>query len=257
MHWTVPRIWEGGECWIIGGGPSIPEQFGVPDDVIEDVIAQRSTPSVYSPYMSAIHDRHVIGVNAAYLIGDWIDIIFFGDNRFFLAHREGLSKHPGLKVSCNSRTHSCCRDVHYLPHDRGHPRGISTEPRFVSWNANSGAAAISMAVHLGVRRIVLLGFDMRTGTYGQHWHNAYRGMRVRRTHGKGKGQIVVPRKLPFDRHLRGFPIIARDAKRLGVEIVNASPDSAIKEFPKCTVQEILQKDNELLMQNCEKGQKKT
>ncbi len=239
MKWTVPRIWEGGECWIIGGGPSIPEQFGVPDDVIKDVIAQRSLPSVYSPYMSAIHDRHVIGINAAYLIGDWIDIIFFGDNKFFMAHCEGLSEHPGLKVTCNSKTNSRCRDIHYLPHDRKRTKGISTSPKLVSWNSNSGAAAISMAVYLGVRRIVLLGFDMQVGVHGQHWHNAYRGMRVHRTHGKQRGQLVVAKKLPFDRHLRGFPLIARDAKKLGIEIVNASPNSAIKEFPKCTVQEAL------------------
>lgn len=235
MHWTVPKIWEGGECWIIGGGPSIPEQFGVPDDVVKDVIAQRSTPSVYSPYMSAIHDRHVIGINAAYLIGDWIDIIFFGDNRFFLVHNEGLSEHPGLKVTCNSKTHSRCRTIHYLLHDRNHSRGISTGPKYVSWNSNSGAAAISMAVHLGVRRIVLLGFDMKTSAYGQHWHNAYQGMRPQT---KG-GRLMGAKKLPFDRHLRGFPMIANDAKRLGVEIVNASPKSVIKNFPKCTVQEAL------------------
>lgn len=235
MRWTAPKIWKGGECWIIGGGPSIPEQFGVPDDVIQDVIAQRSSPSVYSPYMSAIHDRHVIGINAAYLIGDWIDIIFFGDNKFFMTHQVGLTKHPGLKVTCNSKTNSRCRDIHYLLHDRKHPKGISTGPKYVSWNTNSGAAAISMAVYLGVRRIILLGFDMRTNAHGQHWHNAYKGMRPMTK----KGKVMSPKRLPFDRHLRGFPLIARDAKKLGIEIVNASPNSAIKEFSKCTVQEAL------------------
>lgn len=217
----------------------MPEQFGVPENMIEDVIAQRLPPSVYSPYMSVIHDRHVIGINAAYLIGDWIDIIFFGDNKFFLAHREKLFAHPGLKISCNSKTHSRCKEVHYLPHDGSHPKGITALPKCVSWNQNSGAAAISLAVHLGVRRIILLGFDMQIGKYGQHWHNVYRRMRVKRSHGKGKGEIVVARKLPFERHLRGFPMIAKDAKKMGVEIINASPESAIEQFPKMTVKQIL------------------
>ena len=241
MTWAVPKIWDGGECWIIGGGSSIPEQFGVPEELIKKVLDKDdpTSPSVYSPYMSAIHDHHVIGINAAYLIGDWIDIIFFGDNRFFLAHREGLSKHPGLKVTCNAKS-ARYQGVHHLGRCHQHPKGITGSRKHVSWNNNSGAAAISMAVHLGVRRIVLLGFDMQIGEFGQHWHNVYRGMYPRRAHGKGKGAIMVPKKLPFDRHLRGFPMIARDAKRLGVKIVNASPDSAIEQFPKYTVQELLQ-----------------
>lgn len=101
MIWQVPRMWEGGDVWIIGGGPSVPKQFGIPDEVVQDVIKGISPPSVYSPYMSFIHDKHVIGINVAYLIGNWIDIIFFGDIGFFLKHQQGLASFPGLKVSCH------------------------------------------------------------------------------------------------------------------------------------------------------------
>ena len=45
--------------------------------------------------------------------------------------------------------------------------------------------------------------------------------------------------MPFHRHLRGFPQIAKDAKQMGVEILNASPDSAIECFRKVTVKELL------------------
>jgi hypothetical protein len=39
--------------------------------------------------------------------------------------------------------------------------------------------------------------------------------------------------------MRGFKQIAIDAKNLGIEIINASPDSDIKEFRKVSVKELL------------------
>jgi hypothetical protein len=89
MTWQVPLMWEDSDVWIIGGGPSVTKQFGIPDEVVQSVVKGTSPPNVYSPYMSFLHDKHVIGINVAYLIGDWIDIVFFGDVGFFLKHQQG------------------------------------------------------------------------------------------------------------------------------------------------------------------------
>ena len=87
MVWSVPKLWEGGECWILGGGSSLAVQFGVPDEIIQKVLRKELPVSAYSPYMSAIHDKHVIAVNAAFLLGDWIDMLFWGDKRWYLTNR--------------------------------------------------------------------------------------------------------------------------------------------------------------------------
>jgi len=232
MMWRVPRMWDGGDVWIIGGGPSIPKQFGVPDDVIQKVIAGAS-PKIYSSYMSALHDKHVIGINVAYLLGDWIDMVFFGDGGFFMKHSVGLSKFPGLKVSCHPKAEKV-KWVKFVGRDGSHSRGISNSPSRVSWNGNSGAAAINVTAHAGAKRIILLGFDMRlSDTNYQHWHDLYG--RHKAGYKNKKGKI----NLPFTRHLRGFPQIASDAKKLGVEIINASPTSMINCFPKYSVNELL------------------
>jgi len=226
-------MWDGGDVWIIGGGPSVPEQFGIPGGVIRKVIEGSSPPSVYSPYMSYLHNKHVIGVNMAYRIGNWIDMMVFGDNGFFLKEQMYLAKFPGLKISCHpdSRSETWLK---YLGRDTEHPRGISSDPRKVSWNYNSGAVAINVAVHTGAKRIMLLGFDMKLSNNNiQHWHDLY---------GKGPAQLQDQkrlRKLPFDRQLIGFPVIAEDAKRMGVEIINVCPDSAINCFPKFTLKELI------------------
>lgn len=229
--WNVPRMWEGGDVWILGGGPSVTKQFGIPDSVVQKVVAGISPPSVYSSYMSGIHNKHVIGINVAYLIGDWIDVVFFGDVGFFLIHKERLAKFPGLKVCCHPSVEKH-NWVKYLLRDRNKSKGISNAVNTISWNNNSGASAISMAAHAGAKRIILVGFDMKlNGNNQQHWHDLY-----------GKGEIRGVRelqKLPFERHLRGFPEIARDARKLGIEILNASPTSAIDDFPKFSVKELL------------------
>ncbi|KKL82554.1 hypothetical protein LCGC14_1983580, partial [marine sediment metagenome] len=58
-------------------------------------------------------------------------------------------------------------------------------------------------------------------------------------YGTANRGVTDGRKLPFHRHLVGFSAIAQDAQKRGIEILNACPDSTIKEFPKLSVREIL------------------
>lgn len=234
MIWTVPRLWEDTTCWIVGGGTSVPQQFGVPLEVIQKVYEGRLSPLAYSDYMQPLHDQHVIGINNAYQLGAWIDILFFGDSHWYLLHRSKLVEWPGLKVCCDqkfaNRPRNKMEGIKFLERDKGKREGITSDPSKVSWNANSGAAAISLAYHLGVRRINLLGFDMTMDdkkTYS-HWHGSHMppGQRAKRSP-------------PFEKHLKAFPMIARDANDLGIEIYNLSPISKIDCFPKITLKEAL------------------
>ena len=234
MTWRVPQLWEGGECWILGGGPSLPRQFEVPDEVIQGVLEKKLPLSAYSPYMAPIHKKHVIGVNMAFKIGDWIDMVFWGDKRWYLTHRGEIADFRGLKVTCHpyfaNYKHNG-ENIKYITKDNNRPKGISSDPRKASWNANSGAAAISVAANMGETRSILIGFDMKLNAQGnQHNHGEY---------GSVNRGAKDPKKLPFYRHLAGFPVIARDAQKRGITIINACPDSAIKDFPKMTVSDIL------------------
>jgi hypothetical protein len=233
MKWIVPEIWKGGECWIIGGGPSIVEQFNIPKDVVKRVRAGELPLSAYSPYLSSIHDRHVIGVNVAFMIGNWIDVLFFGDGKFYLKHREAIDNFPNLKVTCSGNFGPKYKNIKYLARTGNNkPRGLTGDKGKVCWNRNSGAAAINMAVHTGVKRIILLGFDMKLDDEKrQHWHDVYnKGIRDGSTH---------PPRLPFNKHLIGFDAIKQDALNMGVDIINANPNSAIKQFYRCNVKELL------------------
>lgn len=230
MKWKVPKIWEGATCFIVGGGSSLPKQFGVPEEVIGNVISRRERPSAYSKYLKPLHNKHVIGVNNAYQIGSWIDALFFGDCSWYLVHKNSLSKWPGLKVTCcprfESRSKKESESIKFLKKD-SRRWGLSNNPSTVCWNSNSGAAAISLAVHFGAKRIVLLGFDMNMEGVTSHWHGS---------HGHPGDKVKKP---PFKRHLRGFPAIAEEAKQKGVEILNANLNSTIDVFQKVTLEDVL------------------
>jgi hypothetical protein len=232
--WCVPNIWEGGEAWIIGGGPSITEQFNIPKKIVQAVVEGTATPSAYSPYLAALHNKHIIGVNVAYKLGDWIDFVFFGDHSFFLREKRDLAAFAGTKVTIVPQCEKYSW-IKYVARDEKHRRGISPDPSKVSWNGNSGAAAISLAAHLGAKKIYLLGFDMKLGDNKvQHWHDLYH------RNDYLKSTPVDKIGLPFDRHLLGFPKIAEDAKRMKIKIINVCPDSAINDFPKVALSEVLQ-----------------
>jgi hypothetical protein len=234
VGWNVPQIWKGGDCWIIGGGPSLIQQFKIPEDVVEGVRKNKLPLSAYSPYMKAIHDKHVIGVNQAFRLGDWVDVMMFGDFKFYPKYRDELLKYPGIKVTCHNRfeNEKFGDNVKCVPRNNKKGEGLTWKGGQVSWNKNTGAAAINLAVHFGAKRIFLLGFDMQCINGHQHFHNLYfnkqqeRSRRDRNVH-------------PFGRHLRGFPKIAQDAKKMGVEIINVSTQSAIMCFPRVTLQEAL------------------
>jgi hypothetical protein len=230
MLWQVPKIWQDGEVWIIGGGPSIFKQFEIPEEVVQKVINKEASPEIYSPYMSSIHNKHVIGVNVAFKIGQWIDMVFFGDSSFLLRYEKGLAEFPGLVISCHPRVDRYGW-IKHTARDNNKRYGLTNNPKKVCWNGNSGGAAINLAVHTGVKRIVLLGFDMVLDeTKKQHWHSEY-PQRV------GKKNRPVP--LPFNRHLKGFPQIAKDARMMGIEILNCSGISAIKDFKRVNLKDLV------------------
>jgi len=235
MYWNIPKMWEGGEGWIIGGGPSMPLEFGVPENVIQSVLTKELPLSAYSPFLSLIHDRHVIGINAAFFLGTWVDAVFFGDGGFYRENKAVMDAFPKLKITSSPHLkNKNYQGLKFLQNNTRHSVGISQKPGTVSWNLNSGAASISLAYHFGVKKIYLLGFDMNLSLDGvQHWHRHYSRNSV-----SSKKERGAARKT-FARHLKGFTAIEQDAKRLGLEIINVSPNSKILNFERVKLSDVL------------------
>jgi hypothetical protein len=101
--------------------------------------------------------------------------------------------------------------------------GFSTDPSIIHYGSNSGFQAINLAMLFGARRILLVGFDMSSPNGKTHFfghHPSFRGQ---------------PRYESF------VGAYNDAAKRLqtGVEIINCTPGSALRCFPKADLIEAM------------------
>lgn len=210
IHWTVPDMWRGGECYVIGGGPSL-------GDVD----------------LSVLRGHRVIAVNMAYARCPFADVMVFGDEPFpMLAARAAekskilpLTHFGGLRVTKAERNLDSALKCLVVKQDKT-TMGISRDPSVSRWNHNSGGLAIQIARHLGVRRIILLGFDMRSNAKGQHnWHEHY---------GKRDHKFN-----PYKRFITALRQIAADLDAEGISCVNATPDTALDCFEVVPMESVL------------------
>jgi hypothetical protein len=100
------------------------------------------------------------------------------------------------------------------------------EPGVIGWGGNSGFHAINLAAQFGARRIVLVGYDM-TMKNGLHWHGA---------HPRG---LNNPTKGNVDRWRRAIDGGAPVLEAAGIEVINATPDSALQAYPFMPLEEAL------------------
>lgn len=205
----------------------------------ETVFVVGGGPSLLGMDLQPIHVCPVLGVNNAFELGLWVDVTFFGDKRWFEINKDRLLAHPSLVVTCNPWSmFTMMNRVKQLP--KAGRNGLYWKGQDkLCWNQNSGAAAINLAVLLGAKRIVLLGFDMKVdeakGYRGGHnWHAYHEQLNS------------VPRKQIYgDRFLDGFKRIKADLETMNselgteVEILNATPDSAMDLFPMVKLEEVL------------------
>lgn len=204
------RIWEGESAVCIGGGPSL---------TAEAVEATRGR-------------ARVVAVNDSYLIAPWADVCYFADSRWWQWHTDGIAKawpwakfephqvkrlfasFAGQKVSIENTGMLIADAEVAILHNRGSDK-LCEEQNGLNTGSNSGYQAINLCVLAGAKRILLLGYDMRFEAGRSHSHNGH------------------PLKMPeqvYSLYASRFDSMKPQLARLGVEIVNCSPGSAIKAF---------------------------
>jgi len=197
--WKPSRIWPDSQVFVIGGGPSLNDMDLTP-----------------------ILDKPVIGVNDAFKLGNWVDVCWFGDCRWYAWNKDLLNNFTGIIASC---TNCRCDHPRVLQVKRLEGSGIIVNQPAVRWNKSSGASAINLAAHLGAKQIVLVGFDMKQRDGQNNWHQNHKH---------------TPRPTIYQSlFLQPFDKIATDAQRLGIEVLNATPDTDLQVFRKIDLKEVL------------------
>ena len=202
--WPAPRLWPGETVACLGGGPSLTQA---------DVDRLRGR-------------ARVIAINDAWRLATWADVLYGCDWRWWLKHR-GVPGFAGLKVSLsNSHGHLVDYPEIRLLENTG-VDGLEVRASGLRTGRNGGYQAINLAVHLGARRILLLGYDMRAATDGRtHWFGDHADWPTRPS-------VYATAMLP---HFAGLAAALRDA---GVETINCTPGSVLTAFPMAEVETVL------------------
>ena len=191
-------------------------------------------PSLHGYNWDLLRNKRIIGINRAFEVVPWAEVIYFGDFKFFNEYRDkGLLESESMLITTNDKVlHH--KVINFI--DTG-MNGLDMEEGCLRVGKNSGHAAINLAVQLNAMRIILLGFDMSTEmaevtdiknkttrqiTGRTHWHSGY---------------VTSPNLLTYPTMLKHFPTLVEPLRRLGVEVLNASPNSKLNIFPKIPLEE--------------------
>ena len=102
------------------------------------------------------------------------------------------------------------------------PRGV------IGSGSNSGFQAINVAIHMGARKIILVGFDC-TLMKGAHWH------------GRHPPGLNNPTQAGVDAWRGHLDRQAKLLELVGVELIVASTISTLTAYPRMTFEEALRR----------------
>ena len=189
----VKPIWLDETVFIIGGGPSL-KGFN----------------------WSLLAGKKTIAINRAIQFYPKADALYFTDGRVYSWYKKDIDEFKGLKYTIrNLGAHD--GTINILR--KGVKFGLEAERTSLAHGNNSGYAAINLAVHLGAKKIILLGYDMGNDGTVSHFHDGY-------------PVPTTSEKIYRDQFIPGFTILRELLFAKGIQCYNASIHSKLDVFPK-------------------------
>ena len=199
-----------------------------------DVVIIAGGESVTADQCSAVFEwmgptRKVVAINTSFRMAPFADVVYACDGHYWTTNDEKtgqtyLEEMLGLGIErrqmwTQDRGAAKKLGINFVQSERG--EGLNKKKNIINQGASGGYQAIGLAVQWGAKKIYLLGFDCKGG----HWH--------------GDHPAPINARLPHKMWLENFAKLAPDLKAAGVEVINCSPDSALKVFPQKRLEEAL------------------
>lgn len=192
------------ECYIVGGGPSL-KNFD----------------------WSLLEGKFVVAINRAYEVLPNAQIVYFTDNDWWDIHKANVLRHKGTKIK-GSLPRKKANHPDVIDYTLTGPTGFETKELSLRHGNNSMYAALNLVtVHLGFKKVYLLGADMRWGEKNNkatsHWHDGHR----RRD----------PESV-YERMRQSFETAIKPLAEMQVEVITVGLNSQLHTFPKKSFQEV-------------------
>lgn len=176
-------------------------------------------------------DHKVIAVNDAYKIVPHANILYACDRQWWEWHN-GCPKFGGYKLQHDHAVHDDTTGniPPYPAIDVILSSGLSgfdDNPARIRTGGNSGYQALHIAMHLGAKKIILLGYDMHAKGIKSHWFGEH-----------PNGRQSDSRYADW---LKEFPALQAAATLRNQQIINCTPNSDLKCFPMMSIEDALLK----------------
>jgi hypothetical protein len=172
------------------------------------------------------YKQDIFAINRAYEYAPMASHLFWVDERFFLAHEEGLKKHEArhkitalrkpMRVDYDSK--GWVETVQFSGQ-----RGYDERLGFIKTGNNSTYALLNLVCQRGYDKVYLLGLDMQYDACGRsHFHSGHSYVDGRPI--AHKESTLTDKMLPF------FDEFKEATKHLDTKIINCNLNSAVRCF---------------------------
>lgn len=191
----VERTWPGQTVVVIGGGPSL-------------TLAQ-----VRHIAIARLEGRcRVIAVNDAAFVAWWADWLHACDEKWWMWHAQRAPQFPGRKTTL-AETLPPQSGVDWLRNTGN--EGFDPDPTCCRTGSSGVYQAMHCSIHAGARRILLVGVDMKDDGDRSHWFGDHPEPSP-----CDRAEVMVPK----------FPTLRSALEAGGIDVINCSPGSALKEY---------------------------
>lgn len=189
-------------------------------------------PTVAEMDLSALRGRRVLAIKRGFKWAPWCEAVFSTHARKFYQDPETIA----FRAAHPEKTYYAMRSERegggtdgVITLEQLQEFGLCKDPRGIGFGKNSGHGGINLAYHMLPEpkagcAIVLIGYDMRHVGGRSHADRA---------------QATAPIWQYRNIFVPAFNDIARDLEAEGVACVNATPDSALPQFRRVRLEDVL------------------
>lgn len=217
----IEPIFQGETAVLIGTGPSLNQSQ------LEIV-----------KYARMAGKCRVFTINNAYELADFSDVHYSGDGswwQLYYPRREDLRRLSAHKYTWYPEV-ARRFGIRYIS-GRLKSTGLSFDPSVIHING-SGPSSINLAMHYGIKKLLLIGHDMRyasdydgrnkiIGSSPRHYFSEYPEP-LRQWPKVGVGESGPGH---LDCLIKVYENMVADLKKAGIEVINCTPGSALRLFP--------------------------
>jgi len=192
----------------------------------QDVFIVGGGPSLKGFDFARLKNKVTVAINDAMHVLPDATALYWADFPWVARNNDSLKSHPcklrfmGL---ANAKINDTLIQGGATVLNRVGTRGLDLNPDHVC-GSNSGAHALNLVANMSPKRIILLGYDMRRFNDASHWHPT---------------DLYVPQSVYDDRFAPCVDAMAGPIQTLGIEVINCSHISALRNYKKDFVENYL------------------